>query len=97
MDKATNADNISGTVTDSTGAVIPGATVTVVNVARFRSYDYTTNAAGIYDTNSIVAGVYKISFAKAGFTSLVHSSVTVNVGQLQLNAELAVAVRSAPR
>ena len=90
MAQATNAGDISGTVTDNTGAVIPGATVTVINNATGVSHDYTTNAAGIYDTNSIVAGDYKITFSKDGFTSLVHSSITVNVGQLQLNAQLAV-------
>src|SRR6202012_4722058 len=67
-----------------------GATVTVVNNGTGVSQNYTTNAAGIYDTNSIVAGDYKITFSKDGFTSLVHSSITVNVGQLQLNAQLAV-------
>src|SRR6201999_3876730 len=88
--QATNAGDISGTVTDTTGAVIPGATVTVANIATGVTHDYTTNAAGIYDTNSIVAGDYKITFSKDGFTTLVHSSITVNVGQLQLNAQLAV-------
>ena len=88
--QATNAGDISGTVTDTTGAAIPGATVTVVNTATGVSHDYTTNAAGIYDTNSIVAGDYKITFSKDGFSSLVHSTITVNVGQLQLNAQLAV-------
>jgi hypothetical protein len=88
--QATNAGDISGTVTDTTGAVISDATVTVVNIATGVARDYTTNAAGIYDTNSIVAGDYKITFSRAGFTTLVHSSITVNVGQLQLNAQLAV-------
>lgn len=88
--QATNAGDISGTVTDTTGAVIPDATITVVNIATGVAHDYTSNAAGIYDTNSIVAGDYKITFSKAGFTTLIRSSVTVNVGQLQLNAQLAV-------
>jgi hypothetical protein len=88
--QATNAGDISGTVTDTTGAAIPGATVTVVNIATGVTRDYTSNDAGIYDTNSIVAGDYKITFSKAGFSSVVHSSITVNVGQLQLNAQLAV-------
>jgi hypothetical protein len=88
--QSTNAGDISGTVTDTTGAVIPGATVTVISIATGVSRDYTTNAAGVYDTNSIVAGDYKIIFSRDGFTTLVRSSVTVNVGQLQLNARLAV-------
>ena len=88
--QATNAGDISGTVTDTTGAAIPGATITVVNIATGVSGSYTSNAAGVYDTGSIVAGNYKITFSKDGFTTLVHSSVTVNVGPLQLNAQLAV-------
>src|ERR1700691_678526 len=90
FEQATNAGDISGTVTDTTGAVISDATVTVVNIATGVARDYTTNAAGVYDTNSIVAGDYKITFSRDGFTTLVRSSVTVNVGQLQLNARLAV-------
>ncbi len=93
--QATNAGDISGTVTDTTGAVIPDATVNVVNISTGVARDYTTNAAGIYDTNSIVAGDYKITFSKAGFTTVIHSSITVNVGQLQLNASLAVGTVSA--
>jgi Carboxypeptidase regulatory-like domain/TonB dependent receptor len=88
--QSTNAGDISGTVTDTTGAVISDATVRVTNIATGVGRDYTTNAAGIYDTNSIVAGDYKITFSREGFTTLVRSSVTVNVGQLQLNAQLAV-------
>ncbi|HTZ56666.1 MAG TPA: carboxypeptidase-like regulatory domain-containing protein [Acidobacteriaceae bacterium] len=88
--QSTNAGDISGTVTDTSGAVIPDATVSIVNLATGVAHNYTTNAAGIYDTSSIVAGNYKITFSKAGFTSVVHSSITVNVGQLQLNAQLAV-------
>ncbi len=88
--QATNAGDISGTVTDNTGAAIPGATVTVLNIDTGVAKAYTTNAAGVYDTSSIVAGNYKITFSKEGFTQLVRSSVTVNVGTTPVNAQLAV-------
>jgi hypothetical protein len=88
--QATNAGDISGTVTDNTGAAIPGATVTVLNIDTGVTKDYTTNAAGVYDTSSIVAGNYKISFSKEGFTQLIRSSITVNVGTTPVNAQLAV-------
>jgi hypothetical protein len=88
--QATNAGDISGTVTDNTGAAIPGATVTVLNIDTGVTKEYTTNAAGVYDTSSVVAGNYKITFSKEGFTQLIRSSITVNVGTTPVNAQLAV-------
>ena len=63
--QAINAGDISGTVTDSTGAAVPGATVTVLNIDTGVTKDYTTNDAGVYDTSSIVAGNYKLTFSRA--------------------------------
>jgi hypothetical protein len=88
--QATNAGDISGTVTDTTGAAVPGATVTVLNVGTGVTKDYTTNDSGVYDTSSIVAGTYKLTFSRQGFTTLVRSSITVQVGPTKVNAELAV-------
>jgi hypothetical protein len=88
--QATNAGDISGTVTDSTGAAIPGATVTVTNIDTGVTKNYITNAAGVYDTSSIVAGNYKVTFTKDGFTQVVHSSITVQVAPLNINAQMAV-------
>jgi hypothetical protein len=71
----TNSGDISGIVTDLSGGVLPDATVTVLNV----------------DTGvSIVAGHYKLTFSKEGFTQLVRSSVTIDVGQTTINAQLKV-------
>jgi hypothetical protein len=88
--QATNAGDISGTVTDTTGAVIPDATITVVNIDTGVTHGYTTNAAGVYDTTSIIAGNYKVTFSKAGFTTLVRPSITVPVGPTFLNESLEV-------
>src|ERR1700761_2516199 len=88
--QATNAGDISGTVTDTSGAAIPGATVTVTNIETGVTQTYTTNAAGVYDTSSIVAGNYKATFSKDGFSTLVRSSVTIPVGPTTLNAPLDV-------
>ena len=88
--QATNAGDISGTVTDTSGAAIPGATVTVTNIDTGVTHTYTTNAAGVYDTSSIVAGNYKVTFSREGFSTLVRSSVTIPVGPTTLNAPLDV-------
>ncbi|MDQ2832753.1 MAG: carboxypeptidase-like regulatory domain-containing protein, partial [Acidobacteriota bacterium] len=62
--QSTNAGDISGVVTDGTGAAVPGATVTVLNVNTGVSKDLTTNDSGVYDTSSIVAGTYKLTFSR---------------------------------
>jgi hypothetical protein len=88
--QSTNAGDISGTVTDNTGAVVPDVTVTVLNLDTGVTHDYTTNGAGVYDTSSVVAGRYKVTFTKQGFTTQVRSSITIPVGPTTLNAQLAV-------
>src|SRR5882757_8320978 len=88
--QSTNSGDISGTVTDNTGAAVPGATVTVVNIDTGVSKTLVTNDSGVYDTSSIVAGTYKITFAKTGFSTLVRSSITIVVGNTTVNAQLSV-------
>src|SRR5260370_25185979 len=86
--QSTNSGDINGTVTDNTGAAVPGATVTVLNVETGVSKTYVTNDSGVYDTSSIVAGTYKLTFAKQGFSTLVRSSITVIVGVTKVAAQL---------
>lgn len=81
---------IRGTVTDKTGAVIPGATVTVENVDTGVTKSYTADSAGLYDTSPIVIGNYKLTFSKDGFNQLVRGPVSVLVGYTTVNAELPV-------
>jgi hypothetical protein len=88
--QSTNSGDISGTVTDNTGAAVPGATVTVLNVDTGVSKTLVTNDSGVYDTSSIVAGTYKITFAKMGFSTLVRPSITIIVGNTTVNAQLSV-------
>ena len=90
--QATNSGDISGIVSDSSGAALPDATVTVTNINTGVSKDLTTNQSGVYDTSSIVAGTYKITFSKPGFSQLVRSSITVVVGNTTVNAALNVGV-----
>src|SRR5438552_9880125 len=88
--QSTNSGDIRGVVTDSTGAAVPGVNVTVENVNTGVSKVYVTNNDGIYDTSSIVAGTYKISFSKSGFAELVRPSVTLNAENTTVNAQLAI-------
>jgi hypothetical protein len=88
--QSTNSGDIRGSVTDSTGALAPGVTVTVLNVNTGISKNYITNQDGLYDTSSIVAGSYTLTFTKQGFNSLVRGPVTVEVGFTTVNAKLKV-------
>ena len=88
--QSVNAGDISGIVSDSTGAAVPGVTVTVANINTGVSKVFLTNNDGVYDTSSIVTGTYKITFAKTGFSSLVRSSVTIVEGPTTINAQLGV-------
>ena len=88
--QSTNAGDIRGTLTDSTGALIPDVTVTVLNVDTGVSKDFTTNRDGLYDTSSIVTGSYKVTFTKEGFEKLVRGPITLQVGFTTVNAELKV-------
>lgn len=86
--QSTNAGDIRGTVTDPSGAVVPGVSVTVTNVDTGVSKVFTSNGAGLYDTDSIVTGNYTVTFAKDGFQKLVRGPITLQVGFTTVNGEL---------
>jgi hypothetical protein len=88
--QSTNSGDLTGTVTDTTGAVIPGVTVTVKDVAKDVTHTYMTNNAGVFDTGSIVADDYLLTFTKEGFKTLVRGPITLTVGTTTLNATLNV-------
>jgi hypothetical protein len=59
-----NSD-VTGTVTDSTGAVVPGVTVTAKNLDKNTERTIVTNEAGVYATGPLVSGdSYQITFKK---------------------------------
>jgi Carboxypeptidase regulatory-like domain len=89
--QATNSADVTGTVTDSTGAVIPGVTVTVTDVDKNIQHVYVTNDSGLYDTGPIVPeDSYTIVFKKDGFSTLQRGPMVLNVGQIGLNVQLKV-------
>ena len=88
--QSVNAGDIRGTVTDSTGALVPGVTVSVLNVDTGVTKDFTTNDSGLYDTNSIVPGHYLLTFKRDGFQKLVRGPITLEVGFFKVDAEMKV-------
>ena len=73
---------ISGTVTDSSGAVIPEASVTVINAATsVVAYRGKTNESGNYAAPALPAGTYRVVVEKSGFKKSEVQSITLQVDQ----------------
>ena len=58
---------ISGTVKDASGAVTPGATVTITNVAMQTTVTIVTNEAGFFQAPFLIPGTYRVSAELSGF------------------------------
>ena len=71
------AGSISGTVTDSSGAVVAGATVTATNTATSDSRSTTTNENGKYLIGNLTAGTYNLKVDASGFKSWLTQNVPV--------------------
>jgi hypothetical protein len=89
-----NTGEIKGIVTDSSGAVIPGASVTIRNVLTGVIVHTVTNGAGLYDVPSVPPGEYSLTFAKQGFRDAVRNGVTLHVATIAVNATLEVGAAS---
>jgi hypothetical protein len=86
-----NSGDIRGTATDSSGAVVPGVTVTVTNNDTGVITKYVTNNDGLYDTNSILPGGYTLVFSKTGFETYKRGPIPLQVGApVTVDAQLKV-------
>src|SRR5438552_17107471 len=82
---------LSGTVTDATGAVIPGVMVSIKNRATGVVRTLTTDEAGFYSAPNLQAGGYDVTGSAPGFSTTVQSNITLAVGaQQQLNISMKV-------
>src|SRR5262245_49676780 len=72
---------ITGTVTDQTGAAVPGATVTLKNTDTGISRTAQTRENGKYEALSLPTGSYEISASLSGFRTVVHTGIVLAVGQ----------------
>jgi hypothetical protein len=82
---------IAGTVTDSTGAAIPNATVTATNTATNVSETRTTSGSGAYTIAPLPPGEYSVTVTASGFKTLTQQNLdVVALGTLGLNPILTV-------
>src|SRR5208282_4893584 len=95
MAQTQTTGDITGLVTDPSGAVVPNATVAVTDVARGSKLERHSNAQGEYRFSLLIPGAYTVNVTAAGF-STVEETATVSVGQaltLDIKLELAAAGR----
>ncbi len=78
---AQDTATIVGAVTDATGAVIPGAKVTVSNPLKGYTRELIASSAGEYTAYKIPIGEYVVTAQAPGFQKLVRSGITLSVGQ----------------
>jgi len=75
--------SLVGSIQDSTGAEVPGATITVLNKNTAAVFTTTTGSTGEYEAPSLHTGMYKITAAHDGFSTAVADNITVSVGARQ--------------
>ena len=83
--------DIFGRVSDTSGAVLPGVTVTLSGPALLQPQTAITSETGAYSFPRIPIGTYTVKFDMPGFKSLVREGVRVEIGfTAQINAQLSI-------
>ncbi len=72
---------IEGTVTDTSGAVVPNATLTIVNIETGATRTINTDDAGVYRAPLLPLGNYRVTVEAANFKKLVRDGITLTTGQ----------------
>ncbi len=82
---------VLGRVTDSSGLVVPEATVQVINTATSVTVTSTTNQDGNFFTPYLIPGPYRIVASKTGFKKLVRDGIQVDIAaRLEINLQMEV-------
>ena len=91
MAQSSSTGTVTGTVTDSSGAAVPNATVSLMDVASGGARTSATNDKGFYIFAYVNPGTYSVKVSKTGFKTTLVSNQVVDVGyQLSVNAVLEV-------
>lgn len=79
--RAQGSGEITGTVTDPSGAILPKAQVTLTNLGTGQSRTAPTNSAGLFDFTGIDVGKYSLTVKTSGFAAYKRNDITMNVAQ----------------
>src|SRR5205085_5838790 len=83
--------SITGVVTDSSGALVPDAQVTITETQTNVRFAVTTNGSGFFSTPSLHPGPYQLEVAKQGFQTQKQTGINLRVqDRLELNFSLAL-------
>jgi hypothetical protein len=74
---------LAGTVTDTSGAAVPNAKVSIKNGSTGVERDITTDSAGFYSAPNLLPGVYDITASAPGFSTYRQTGITLTVGSSQ--------------
>ena len=72
---------LEGTIKDEQGAVLPGATITITNLATGATRTVVSDAQGVYRAGLLPLGTYQVRMELSGFRPLERSGVTLSAGQ----------------
>jgi outer membrane receptor protein involved in Fe transport len=73
---------VTGRISDQTGAVVPGAKITVIHIGTGLSRETVTNNEGYFTIPLLNPGEYRVTVKKDGFIPLIQSGVILQVGQV---------------
>ena len=80
---AQTSTRLTGTVTDNTGSVIPGASVTISNINTGVTQEAETNASGAYNFPIVTAGQYELVCEFEGFKTYSQSGIVLETGSVR--------------
>src|SRR5580704_5575351 len=87
----TQLATVSGTITDPSGAVVPGVSVTIVSQGTGLKRSALTDAAGEYRFAGLPTGNYSLRIEKTGFQSQIREGVELNsAAEVRINPQLAI-------
>jgi Carboxypeptidase regulatory-like domain len=93
--RAATGGSISGTVTDQTGAVVPDATLELVNTGQHSTYRVKSDKQGLYSFPNLGVGHYDLTITAQGFTTQRKTDLTVDTGSaVRVDATLAIGANS---
>src|SRR5438093_6714626 len=75
---------IQGTATDSSGAVLPGVTITVRHVDTGQERTVVTNSTGFYTAPFVAIGRYRVTAVLSGFGTIVRENIQVGLNETQV-------------
>ena len=89
--QAAGTASVQGTVTDPTGAVIPGAEVSLVNSATLVKRSVNSDSSGVYIFPNVPVGTYSLNVSQAAFRTYTQSNIVLEVGSsIAINVTMSV-------